>query len=50
MISNVVALKSDVAEEKMNFREIFRVVRFSTFATLSRDKRKVTQSPSDRRE
>ena len=49
MISNVVALKSDVAEEKMNFREIFRVVRFSTFRRY-RGTRKVTQSPSDRRD
>jgi hypothetical protein len=34
---SVVALKSDAAAEKskMNFREIFTVVRFSTFATIS---------------
>jgi hypothetical protein len=32
-----VALKSDAAAEKskVNFREIFRVARFSTFATIS---------------
>ena len=35
--SAVVALKSDAAAEKskIDFREIFRVVRFSTFATIS---------------
>jgi hypothetical protein len=35
--TSVVALKSDAAAErsKINFREIFRVVRFSTFATIS---------------
>ena len=35
--TSVVALKSDAAAEKskIDFREIFRVVRFSTFATIS---------------
>src|SRR5882757_482447 len=34
--TSVVALKSDAAAEKsqIDFREIFRVVRFSTFATI----------------
>jgi hypothetical protein len=35
--TSVVALKSDAEQRspKINFREIFRVVRFSTFATVS---------------
>jgi hypothetical protein len=43
VISNLQAGANSLRKElKINFREIFRVVRFSTFATLSRRKRKFT--------